>query len=124
MGRPHATSTEFVTPATQPHVRPGVDDVVVFMPEGDRTKMGGTMRLGARTTLVAPGGVAHALYGEGAGAGGEGVLRVDERHRHRCVRVLGRQAGGWFVFGEGGLDRSSDLYQSHHHNSPIIVQQV
>jgi CTP synthase len=107
MGRPHATSTEFVTPATQPHVRPGVDDVVVFMPEGDRTKMGGTMRLGARTTLVAPGGVAHALYGEGeagisGGEGIEGVLRVDERHRHRCVRVLGRQAGGL------GLDRRTN----------------
>lgn len=87
MGRPHATSTEFVTSATQPHIRPAVDDVVVFMPEGDRTKMGGTMRLGARTTLVAPGGVAHALYreAEGSEGGGGDVLRVDERHRHRCV---------------------------------------
>jgi CTP synthase len=27
------------------------DPVVVFMPEGDRTKLGGTMRLGLRPTI-------------------------------------------------------------------------
>ncbi len=81
LGRPHATSTEFA--AASPALRPGVDDVVIFMPEGDRTKMGGTMRLGARTTLLAPEGVAYALYQEGQHREGQGVLRVDERHRHR-----------------------------------------
>lgn len=32
--RPYATSTEFITPQTQPHIQMGKDDVVVFMPEG------------------------------------------------------------------------------------------
>jgi len=69
LGRPKANSAEFA-----PELAPG-DRAVVFMPEGDREKMGGTMRLGARTTLLAPGSRAHGLYG-GRGA-------VDERHRHR-----------------------------------------
>lgn len=45
------------------------------------------MRLGARTTLLAPtpGGVAYSLYKEAVEGEKDGVLRVDERHRHRCV---------------------------------------
>ena len=30
-------------------------DVVIFMPEGDKTKMGGTMRLGSRATVLREG---------------------------------------------------------------------
>lgn len=37
------------------------------MPEGDRTRMGGTMRLGSRATLLRPGSRAFDLYG-GKGA--------------------------------------------------------
>jgi CTP synthase len=45
------------------------------MPEGDRNKMGGTMRLGARTTLISQGTKASTLY--------EGKQQISERHRHR-----------------------------------------
>jgi hypothetical protein len=39
------------------------DDVVMFMPEGDRQRMGGTMRLGARTTTIPdPDSLAYQLY--------------------------------------------------------------
>eukprot|EP00611_Tribonema_gayanum_P031683 TRINITY_DN920_c0_g1_i9.p1 TRINITY_DN920_c0_g1~~TRINITY_DN920_c0_g1_i9.p1 ORF type:complete len:621 (+),score=230.48 TRINITY_DN920_c0_g1_i9:400-2262(+) len=57
---------------------PALDDtqrVVVFMPEGSRDRMGGTMRLGARETRIDAGSLAHELYG--------GASKVDERHRHR-----------------------------------------
>lgn len=89
------------------------------MPEGDRTKMGGTMRLGARTTLLAPGGVAHALYAEaaseGGGEGAAGVLRVDERHRHRCVCPALRQAVG----GQEGVDQITAVCR--HNPSPTTA---
>lgn len=47
----------------------------VYMPEVDKTKMGGTMRLGVRKTVIANDGcMASWLYGS---------LSVYERHRHR-----------------------------------------
>ena len=50
--------------------------MVVFMPEVSRTHMGGTMRLGARRTVLSrPTCVTAQLYG--------GVTAFDERHRHR-----------------------------------------
>jgi len=92
-GRKDAHSTEF-SPSTP-------DPVVVFMPEGSTTHLGGTMRLGSRTTILhdpyctsaklyaargatSRGGLAR-LAGEGLAAGdGAGAgNRVDERHRHR-----------------------------------------
>eukprot|EP00595_Chromulina_sp_UTEXLB2642_P000549 CAMPEP_0196762640 /NCGR_PEP_ID=MMETSP1095-20130614/2444_1 /TAXON_ID=96789 ORGANISM="Chromulina nebulosa, Strain UTEXLB2642" /NCGR_SAMPLE_ID=MMETSP1095 /ASSEMBLY_ACC=CAM_ASM_000446 /LENGTH=660 /DNA_ID=CAMNT_0042114059 /DNA_START=1 /DNA_END=1981 /DNA_ORIENTATION=+ len=48
---------------------------IVFMPEGSRTEMGGTMRLGARDTILKIGSIAHKLYGESE--------VISERHRHR-----------------------------------------
>lgn len=57
-----------------------VNKVVVFMPEGDRTRMGGTMRLGSRATLLRPGSRAFHLYG------GEGVDALEVRNgRVRCT---------------------------------------
>jgi len=50
------------------------EDVIIFMPEGDRTRMGGTMRLGARETILSDGSLARKLYGS---------ERIMERHRHR-----------------------------------------
>lgn len=48
---------------------------VVFMPEGDKAKMGGTMRLGSRATkLVTDDCLTAWLYGSTV---------IDERHRHR-----------------------------------------
>ncbi|KAF6166290.1 hypothetical protein GIB67_008718 [Kingdonia uniflora] len=50
--------------------------VIVFMPEGSRTHMGSTMRLGSRRTfLQAPACIISKLY--------HGATYVDERHRHR-----------------------------------------
>jgi CTP synthase (UTP-ammonia lyase) len=50
--------------------------VVMFMPEGSTTEMGGTMRLGARKTIFQDkGSLACQLYG--------GQTEVMERHRHR-----------------------------------------
>jgi len=48
----------------------GEDKVIMFMPEIDATKMGGTMRLGLRPTLFQPGtewSKLRALYGETQG---------------------------------------------------------
>ncbi len=51
-----------------------VEDAVIFMPEGDRERMGGTMRLGARETILKANSKARELYGK---------EKVMERHRHR-----------------------------------------
>jgi CTP synthase len=51
-----------------------LEDVVMFMPEGDRERMGGTMRLGARETLLKKNSLTRKLYGH---------ERIMERHRHR-----------------------------------------
>ena len=50
------------------------EDAIIFMPEGDRERMGGTMRLGARETILKEGSTARELYGK---------EKVMERHRHR-----------------------------------------
>lgn len=68
MGMEDANSTE-INPAT-PH------PVVVFMPEGSTTHMGGTMRLGSRRTLFhSMDCISARLY--------QSERHVDERHRHR-----------------------------------------
>jgi len=53
---------------------PDEEDIIIFMPEGDRERMGGTMRLGARETILSDGSLAREIYGS---------ERVMERHRHR-----------------------------------------
>jgi len=68
LGKAGANSTEF--DETTPH------PAVIFMPEGSRTHMGGTMRLGSRqTNLQTEDCAASRLYG--------GVSEIHERHRHR-----------------------------------------
>jgi CTP synthase len=70
-GMTSATSEEFKKESEDDHV-------IVFMPEIDKTTMGGTMRLGRRATHFQPNSEwskLRTLYG-----GGESV---DERHRHR-----------------------------------------
>ncbi|WOK95752.1 CTP synthase isoform X1 [Canna indica] len=63
-----ANSTEFDPDTTNP--------CVIFMPEGSKTHMGGTMRLGSRRTYFqVPDCKSAKLYGN--------VEFVDERHRHR-----------------------------------------
>ena len=65
-----AHSTEAIEESKEP--------VVIFMPEGSRTHLGGTMRLGLRTTLFQANtdwSVVRKLYG--------GKVEIQERHRHR-----------------------------------------
>ncbi|EHK46115.1 hypothetical protein TRIATDRAFT_299558 [Trichoderma atroviride IMI 206040] len=71
LGYKHATSEE-VSGALAEH------RFVIFMPEGSKEQMGGTMRLGTRTTHFKPGtewSKLRAMY--------EGADVVEERHRHR-----------------------------------------
>lgn len=68
LGLKGANSTEFDEDTPHP--------TVIFMPEGSRTHMGGTMRLGSRqTNLQTTDCTAHELYG--------GEMEIHERHRHR-----------------------------------------
>jgi len=68
LGREGANSTEFDEDTPHP--------AVIFMPEGSRTHMGGTMRLGSRQTNIQTEDCAAVrLY--------EGATEIHERHRHR-----------------------------------------
>ena len=68
LGKAGANSTEFDEATPHP--------AVIFMPEGSRTHMGGTMRLGSRqTNLQTKDCDAYRLYG--------GAMEIHERHRHR-----------------------------------------
>ncbi|XP_061338416.1 uncharacterized protein LOC133285226 isoform X3 [Gastrolobium bilobum] len=87
LGWERANSVEF--DAQTPH------PVVIFMPEGSRTHMGSTMRLGSRRTLLqTPDCISSKLYGNSE--------YIDERHRHRYevnpdVIVTLEEAGLQFV---------------------------
>ena len=68
LGLVGANSTEFDEDTPHP--------TVIFMPEGSRTHMGGTMRLGSRqTNLQTENCDAYRLY--------NGAMEIHERHRHR-----------------------------------------
>eukprot|EP00899_Mesostigma_viride_P026526 jgi/Mesvir1/7058/Mv09174-RA.1 len=69
MNMPTANSTEFDANTVAP--------VVVFMPEISKTHMGGTMRLGARTTILQTTDCLAAKLYHATGT------RISERHRHR-----------------------------------------
>ncbi|KKA30388.1 hypothetical protein TD95_001039 [Thielaviopsis punctulata] len=65
-----ATSEEFNSEAEE--------KAIIFMPEGSKDTLGGTMRLGSRMTYFQPGSEyskLRALYGD--------VAEIEERHRHR-----------------------------------------
>ncbi|XP_076881996.1 uncharacterized protein LOC143530317 [Bidens hawaiensis] len=68
LGLENANSTEF-----DPHTK---NPCVIFMPEGSKTHMGGTMRLGSRRTNF------HAADSKSAQLYGNQTF-IDERHRHR-----------------------------------------
>ena len=71
MGRPAAHSIEFDEACTDP--------AIIFMPEGSRTHMGGTMRLGLRQTVLQETDChAARLYRPTTDV-------IWERHRHRCA---------------------------------------
>ncbi len=68
LGLEGANSTEFDEDTPHP--------TVIFMPEGSRTHMGGTMRLGSRqTNIQIEDCAAFKLY--------DGAREIHERHRHR-----------------------------------------
>jgi len=69
LGIEKATSSEF-----DPGVVGKPEETILFMPEGSKEEMGGTMRLGSRRTFLREGSLAHRLYG---------TREIDERHRHR-----------------------------------------
>ena len=76
---PQATSTEFDEHTAEPFV--------MFMPEGSRSHMGGTMRLGKRKTLIHDQSSHTArlvrLVSSPPLPADEPVVSVEERHRHR-----------------------------------------
>ncbi|CAL1403753.1 unnamed protein product [Linum trigynum] len=111
-----ANSTEFDAETKNP--------CVVFMPEGSRTHMGGTMRLGSRKTYFHHHDgctcMAAKLYGNES--------YVDERHRHRYEvnpEMVSRfeEAGLWF----SGRDESGERMEivellGEHHPFYVGVQ--
>lgn len=70
MGITDATSEEFVEESIEK-----TNNVIIFMPEGSKGEMGGTMRLGSRETQIKKGSFASKIY--------KNKLSVQERHRHR-----------------------------------------
>ena len=86
LGWEGANSTEFDKETAHP--------TIIFMPEGDKERMGGTMRLGARDTVIDGSGSSGAAGAKGGAAApsltaalyactGTAGARVSERHRHR-----------------------------------------
>lgn len=68
LNRPNAHSCEFKEDLEEN------EKVVIFMPEGDRERMGGTMRLGIRESILEKDSLAYSMYKE---------EKIMERHRHR-----------------------------------------
>lgn len=71
LGRKEAHSAEFDDACADP--------AIIFMPEGSRTHMGGTMRLGVRDTVLQTQDCHAARLYRPAGD------TISERHRHRCA---------------------------------------
>ncbi|VEU43364.1 unnamed protein product [Pseudo-nitzschia multistriata] len=72
--RSHADISNAHSAEFKDDLKPDEEDIIIFMPEGDRTRMGGTMRLGARETTLREGSIAREIYGS---------KNIMERHRHR-----------------------------------------
>jgi CTP synthase len=72
LGRAEAFSAEFDETC--------LDPIIIFMPEGSRTHMGGTMRLGVRDTILQTQDCLSARLYKPSGN------KISERHRHRSVR--------------------------------------
>ncbi|KAI1817531.1 CTP synthase N-terminus-domain-containing protein [Poronia punctata] len=103
---PNADSEEFDTEAKEP--------VIIYMPELDREKMGGTMRLGLHETIFQEGSEwakIRALYG--------GVQGVKERHRHRYEvnpEFVDRlQAAGIYFIGKDETGQRMEIFELKDH---------
>lgn len=111
LGLKRANSNEFDSETPNP--------VVIFMPEGSRTHMGSTMRLGSRRTLFqTPDCVTSKLY--------RNAEYVDERHRHRyevnpeAIGVL-EEAGLKFV-GKDETGKRMEILELPSHPFYVGVQ--
>ena len=78
LGIEGATSEELTKESNEGKKGPSDEHAIVFMPEGSKTKMGGTMRLGSRETIINADTLANKVY-----AGSESGTTISERHRHR-----------------------------------------
>ncbi|KQK08734.1 hypothetical protein BRADI_2g43640v3 [Brachypodium distachyon] len=106
-----ANSTEFDPNAKTP--------CVIFMPEGSKTHMGGTMRLGSRRTFFKVAGCKSAkLYGN--------VDYIDERHRHRYEvnpdMVLEFENAGLQFVGKDESDRRMEIIEIPNHRYFVGAQ--
>ncbi|KAF8085657.1 hypothetical protein N665_0653s0001 [Sinapis alba] len=111
LGLERANSTEFDAQTPDP--------VVIFMPEGSRTHMGSTMRLGSRRTLLqSRDSLTSKLYGD--------VCYVDERHRHRyevnpeVAQVL--EEAGLRLVGKDDTGKRIEVIELHDHPFYVGVQ--
>ncbi|XP_057422957.1 uncharacterized protein LOC130716923 [Lotus japonicus] len=111
LGLERANSVEFDAQTPNP--------VVIFMPEGSRTHMGSTMRLGSRRTLLqTPDCITSKLYGNSE--------YVDERHRHRYEvnpDVIGTlEEGGLKFVGKDESGKRMEILELPSHPFYVGVQ--
>lgn len=111
LGLAAATSREFDA---------NVDDAnaaVIFMPEGSKETMGGTMRLGARSTLLKASTKAQGLY--------DGASIISERHRHRYEvnpdLVEGLEKAGLIFSGRDETGRRMEIVELPSDVHPYFV---
>ncbi|XP_058095365.1 uncharacterized protein LOC131240869 isoform X4 [Magnolia sinica] len=111
LGLQDANSTEFDPDTKNP--------CVIFMPEGSKTHMGGTMRLGSRRTYFQVTDCKSAkLYGN--------VKYVDERHRHRYEvnpdMILELEDAGLSFVGKDETGRRMEILELPTHPYFVGVQ--
>lgn len=112
-GKAKATSEEFDAQAEH--------RVIIFMPEGSKDTMGGTMRLGSRPTHFQPGSEhskLRALYGE--------ATVIEERHRHRYEvnpdYVEELEAAGLAFIGKDDSGNRMEVFELRDHPWFVGVQ--
>ncbi|KAM6552415.1 hypothetical protein CsatB_002223 [Cannabis sativa] len=111
LGLHDANSTEF-----EPNTK---NPCVIFMPEGSKTHMGGTMRVGSRRTYFQVMDCKSAkLYGNKS--------YIDERHRHRYEvnpEMVGRlEKGGLCFTGKDITGRRMEIVELRNHPYYVGVQ--
>ncbi|KAJ8761178.1 hypothetical protein K2173_001234 [Erythroxylum novogranatense] len=111
LGMQDANSTEFDLDTLNP--------CVIFMPEGSKTHMGGTMRLGSRRTFFKVLDCKSAkLYGN--------AKFVDERHRHRYEvnpeMIAQFESAGLAFVGRDETDQRMEIVELHGHPYFVGVQ--
>jgi CTP synthase len=112
-GHAQATSEEFHEQSEHP--------VIIFMPEGSKDTLGGTMRLGLRTTYFQPGSEdskLRKLYGD--------ATELEERHRHRYEvnpdYVEGLEKAGLSFIGKDETGRRMEIIEIKEHPYFVGVQ--